>query len=105
MCQTIPLSSNENITISQCAQCQIVYVWFNNLMLSLTTEKFKSFQKAMRGVDFNRIYMDFPDGIERAIIGTPNPEVAFVVTEEDLSMLNDTMAEAAYMIEIYTLMV
>lgn len=105
MCQTIPLSSRNNITISQCAQCQIVYVWFNNIMISLGTSKFKSFQKAMMKLDFDRCYIDFPDGTERAVIGTPNPEIAMVLTEDELTDMNEAMAEAIYMIEVYALMV
>lgn len=71
MCQTRTLSSRKSVTISYCMNCQMIYIWHNNLLLNFSYEKFILFRNAVAKLDYKDCCFPFPDQEERAIINTP----------------------------------
>ncbi|MNS15937.1 hypothetical protein D3C86_1638920 [compost metagenome] len=103
MCETRNLAKRENILINQCIDCKTVYLWCNNLVLTFTEEEFMAFGEVINSFDFKSHSVLFPDNITRAMIFSPNPDISFTFTSEELSALNSSLAEAFYMLEVYKL--
>lgn len=72
-------------------------------MLTFRDKQFNSFRKYTKSADFEECFYDFPDGEERLILHTPNPDICFSFTEEEWENFSIAMEEAAYMQEIYQL--
>lgn len=95
----------ESVTVSQCLHCHVLFIWHQNLLLSFTPEKFKSFRRTINSIEYEAHSNYFPDGKERAIVSTPNPEISFAFTSDEWTVFKDALNEGAYMQEIYALMV
>lgn len=104
MCQTKILSWKDQTLISQCDECQVIYIWHNNLMLSLNKDEFFSFKRTVGGLSFYKHCLPFPDGEERVILRTPNQDISFVFAYEEYELFKDSIDEAIHMTEVYALM-
>ena len=104
MCQTRVLSTRDQITISHCMHCKLMYIWHNNLLLNFTTEKFLAFRNALSKLKYEDCGFPFPDQEDRAIISCPHPEISFAFSWEEWQDLIEVMDEASYMKEVYSLM-
>ncbi len=105
MCRTRILSDRDTFIVSQCLDCRTFFIWHNNLLLNFSPDKFNDFRMAVGRMKFEDCCFFFSDGEERAIISTPNPEISFTFTFEEWSLLKESLDEAVYMQEIYSLMV
>ncbi|WP_374163881.1 hypothetical protein [Arcticibacter sp. MXS-1] len=105
MCQTRVLCSRESIVVSQCLHCQVLFIWHHNLFLSFSPKKFTAFCDAVNQLDYDQCAFPFPDGEERAIIASPNPEISFTFTYDEWRSFCEVLSEASYMREVYALMV
>ncbi len=105
MCQTRILSQSETIVISVCQRCKLIYLWNNNLLLTVSEQKFRSLYNTIKYIDFDACSIPFPDGEFRAIIATPGNEVNMTLGFEELEHFKDLMQEAEYMLDVYALMV
>lgn len=105
MCQTRILSSKDSVVVSQCLHCGVLFIWHNNILLNFTPGKFDAFRNAVGRLKFYECCSAFPDGEERAIISTPNPEISFTFTIEEWQTLKEALDEAVFMQEIYSMMI
>ncbi|WP_235833070.1 hypothetical protein [Arcticibacter tournemirensis] len=105
MCETRLLYSGDSVTVSQCVHCRVLFIWHGNILLSFTSEKFSSFRRAINSFGYEVQYQYFADGEERLVVSTPNPEISFAFTAEEWASFKNALNEAAYMQEIYALMV
>lgn len=72
-------------------------------MLSFLEHQFVSFRKHTMEPDFQEKFYNFPDGEERLVLNTPNPDICFSFTEDEWTNFAIAMEEAAYMQSIYKL--
>lgn len=56
-------------------------------------------------MDFRLCCFPFPDGEEKAVVSTPSQEISLVFAFEEWKTLNEALDEAAYMCDVYALMV
>lgn len=103
MCPSIILSKQGNTLISYCSHCKNIYIWHNNIMLSFQESQFNSFRKYTVHTYFEDSFYTFPDGEERLILHTPNPDICFSFTEDEWLSFSSALEEASYMQEIYQL--
>lgn len=72
-------------------------------MLSFQERQFVSFKKDTRSENFEESFFRFPDGEERLILHTPNPDICFSFTEDEWTDFSIALEEASYMQCIYKL--
>jgi hypothetical protein len=101
MCETRILTQRGATVISHCAECGMLNIWHQNLMLCFTPEQLKSFQRFTTDLDFDDRSFPFPDGSNRLVLCTPNRDINFVFTDAEWEDFNGAMIEAGYMIEVY----
>jgi hypothetical protein len=101
MCQTLVLSRQGKVTISQCMECKILTLWLHNLLLNFSPEQFKSFKDFTSQLDIEESMFPFPDGEERLVLRTPNKDICLSFTIEEWEDFHTAMDEAEYMQDIY----
>ena len=101
MCETKILTQKGSTVISHCADCGMLNIWHQNLMLCFTPEQFGQFKVFTRELEFDDRSFPFPDGSERLVLCTPNRDINFVFTETEWDDFNEAMVEASYLIEVY----
>ncbi|WP_237073502.1 DUF6686 family protein [Mucilaginibacter mali] len=104
MCETRVLSQQGSAIISHCADCQTVFIWHNNLVLNFTRNQFADFRRFADDMDFDDRALPFPDGYDRAVLRTPHNDINFAFTLGEWDNFKQAMDEAAYMLEVYSLM-
>lgn len=72
-------------------------------MLSFSERQFVAFRKHTMSPDFEENFYNFPDGEERLILHTPNPDICFSFTEDEWTGFEIALEEASYMQSIYKL--
>lgn len=72
-------------------------------MLSFQEKQFVCFKKNTTSADFEENFYRFPDGEERLILHTPNPDICFSFTEDEWTDFAIALEEASYMQCIYKL--
>ena len=101
MCETRILTQKGQSVISHCADCGMINIWHQNLMLCFTPEQFSSFHRFTQEMEFDDRCFPFPDGSERVVLCTPNRDINFVFTDTEWDDFNAAMLEAMYMMEVY----
>jgi len=79
-------------------------IWHANLLLNFGRKEFLSFNKVIHSLNFWDHSHPFPDGSERIILRTPNPDISFTFEETDFELFKEAVEEALYMSEVYALM-
>ncbi|KIO78047.1 hypothetical protein TH53_06025 [Pedobacter lusitanus] len=80
------------------------YIWHNNLMLSLSPDDFFNFKNIIENTSFDETSMPFPDKKERVLLPTPDQDISFAFTNEELKSFRTLLNEAVFMKEVYSLM-
>ena len=101
MCETRILTQKGQSVISHCADCGMINIWHQNLMLCFTPEQFMSFHRFTQEMDFEDRCFPFPDGSDRVVLCTPNRDINFVFTDIEWEDFNASMLEAMYLMEVY----
>lgn len=104
MCKTIVLSSGKDTAISHCPCCDIFYIWHNNLLLNFTHNDFLNFKDIIQNFSFSETSLPFPDKKDRILLRTPNQDISFAFTHDELDAFRSMLNEAMFMKEVYTLM-
>lgn len=104
MCKTLVLSSGKHTAISHCPCCKVFYVWHNNLVLSFNAQEFALFKEIIDDASFYDTCLPFPDKQDRILLRSPNEDISFAFTAEELADFRTMLNEAIYMKEVYTLM-
>ena len=102
MCETKILTQQGTTVISHCAECGMLNIWHQNLMLCFTPVQFNSFKHFTNELDFDDRSFPFPDGSERLVLCTPNRDINFVFTEAEWNDFNSAILEASYLLEVYS---
>ncbi|AMR34298.1 hypothetical protein A0256_24015 [Mucilaginibacter sp. PAMC 26640] len=103
MCDAKILSQKGAAVISRCAECQCIFIWNRNLILSFTPGQFTEFKEFSADLDFVKNSFPFPDGQERIVMRTPTNDIQFTFTIDEWEDFQAAMDEAAYMQEVYAL--
>ena len=72
-------------------------------MLTFSPAKFQSFKKYTGSPGMEDFFYAFPDGEERLVLHTPNPDICFSFKEAEWTDFYAAMEEAAYMQSVYQL--
>ena len=103
MCQTIILCENKDTVISRCTDCDGLFIWHNNLMLTFSKEEFRHFNKTVHRLPFDGHSYPFPDGEERMILRTPHLDISFCFRRSEFEGFGELVNEAVYLIDLYAL--
>lgn len=101
MCETRPLSNNEETVVSYCVHCDTIYLWHNNLLLTFNPEEFTAFHAALNRMEFEECCLLFPDYIERLIMHSPVHNVRFTFTAPEWRQLKQAVEDALVMQQVY----
>lgn len=104
MCETKILSHKGAAMIGQCAECQTIYIWHQNLILNFTENQFTDFRKFAGDMDFDDRALPFPDGEDRVVLRTPHNDISFTFTVDEWDNFQSAMDEAVYMMAVYGLL-
>src|SRR4051812_16184242 len=103
MCQTIIMCENKNTVISQCNDCQGLFIWHNNLMLSFSQEDFRQFNQTIHSLPFDGHSYSFPDGENRMILRTPNIDISFCFRRKEFEDFCTLIGESVYLMDLYAM--
>lgn len=104
MCDAKILSQRGATVISRCSECNCLFIWNHNLILSFTTDQFMQFKDFSAEFEFAGHSFPFPDGEERMVMRTPTNDIQFTFTIHEWEDFQAAMTEATYMQEVYALM-
>ena len=62
MCDAKILSQKGTSVVSRCSECQCIFIWHHNLILSFTPEQFIQFKNFTIDLEFSDHSFPFPDG-------------------------------------------
>ncbi|WP_110587374.1 DUF6686 family protein [Mucilaginibacter sp. Mucisp86] len=103
MCDAKILSQKGTSVVSRCSECQCLFIWHHNLILSFTPDQFIQFKNFAIDLDFGDHSFPFPDGQERVVMRTPVNDIQLTFTVDEWEDFHASMDEAIYMQEIYAM--
>ena len=103
MCDAKTLSHKGTTMISRCAECQCIFIWNTNIIVSFSTEQFILFKDFINELSFEEHCFPFPDGQDRVMMRTPVDNIQLTFTPDEWEDFHEAVEEAAYMQQVYAL--
>jgi hypothetical protein len=103
MCDAKVLSHKGSAIITR-AECQCVFIWNRNIILSFSPEQFRQFKTFVEDFPTDLHHFPFPNVQVRIMMCTPVESIQLAFTPPEWDDFYKAMEEAAHMQEVYALM-
>ncbi len=104
MCMTAILTQQGSHTISHCVNCQTLFIYFNQLVLSFKPIQFEVFCDSVNDVSFEHCAVPFPNGEDKVVIRSPHEDIRFAFGIEEWFCLVNLVNEAKLMLQVQQLL-
>ncbi|MBZ9652458.1 DUF6686 family protein [Psychroflexus montanilacus] len=94
MCEITILYEDSEYLISQCASCQKVCIYFQQIIAGFTKKEFINWHTSFFTSSFESRAYKFPDDQLRVIVDTPYPDLQLTFNESQFNQLKDGLQQS-----------
>ncbi|WP_422361434.1 DUF6686 family protein [Reichenbachiella sp.] len=102
-CDPNILSHGPNFSITNCACCRRIGLYYKNLLIGYTHKNFNKFVENYSKIDFEDHAVYFPDESARIIIKTPHKDIQINLDFQEFTELRGILQESKLLLEVYDL--
>lgn len=102
-CDPHILSEGPHFSITNCACCKRIGLYYNNLLIGYTHKNFNKFVENFSKIEFEDHAVCFPDESARIIIKTPHRDVQINLDHNEFEELKCILQESALLLNAYEL--
>ncbi|MEP3390332.1 MAG: DUF6686 family protein [Reichenbachiella sp.] len=102
-CDPNILCHGPNFSITNCACCERIGLYYKNLLIGYTHKSFSKFVENYSKIDFDDHAVYFPDESARIIIKTPCKDIQVNLDFQEFTELKDILQESALLLSAYEL--